>query len=379
MVAVFSPTSALSWLMASAFLPNSASWLVVLRLSWSTLISSRRVDMANSARSWPLSAWISAIDTGIAAAGRRVVSRSARPCTNGMMMSASRLAARNPSPKYMIGSIMDERLLPSLLAEKTQCHAAGAGSSFPPERYAAAEPTLERVPGRPVGEFEIADFRAEPHADAGADGNEHDAVCRQHRHAETAHEIGRAVNAGEVLIDRGGGRQVIDQHHGARAFPAHVPAERGPLPEHLQVARVLRVEDAFAVTHPDHQRAARLLAEYIAVGQAPLAHGLLDDGGKPARDAAEEAVAGSDEFTGQEGVGWRSLRSRRRLHGRGLGKGGRAVQADEQKQQAEAAEDGAHGTPSWMVPRLTHSIPGWRRTARGRHLPRHPNHPGQQL
>jgi hypothetical protein len=29
-----------------------------------------------------------------------------------MMMSASRVAARKPSPKYMIGSIMDKRLQP---------------------------------------------------------------------------------------------------------------------------------------------------------------------------------------------------------------------------------------------------------------------------
>ena len=36
--------------MASLFLPSSASWLVVLAFICSTLISSRRVDIANSAR-----------------------------------------------------------------------------------------------------------------------------------------------------------------------------------------------------------------------------------------------------------------------------------------------------------------------------------------
>src|ERR1043166_1870162 len=240
-----------------------------------------------------------------------------------MMISASRVAARKPSPKYMIGSIINKRLLPSLLAEKTQCHAVGASSSLLAQRYGAAEPASERVPGRPVGEFEIADIRAQPHADARADGNEHDAVCRQHRHAEAAHEISRAVDAGEVLIDRGSGRQVVNQHHGARAFAAHVPAERGALPEYLQVASILCVEDAFAVTDPDHQRAAGLLAEHVAVGQTPLADGLLDNGGKPARYSAEEAVAGRDEFPGQEGVGRRTLR--RRLDWRRLGRGGRAV------------------------------------------------------
>ena len=47
---VFSPSSFLSWLMASLFLPSSASCDVVLVFICSTLISSRRVDMANSAR-----------------------------------------------------------------------------------------------------------------------------------------------------------------------------------------------------------------------------------------------------------------------------------------------------------------------------------------
>jgi hypothetical protein len=37
--------------MPSLFLPISASWLVVLAFICSTLISKRRVDIANSARS----------------------------------------------------------------------------------------------------------------------------------------------------------------------------------------------------------------------------------------------------------------------------------------------------------------------------------------
>ena len=57
---------------ASLFLPISASWLVVLAFICSTLISSRRVDIANSARSWSLSAWISAIDIGVTASSRRM-------------------------------------------------------------------------------------------------------------------------------------------------------------------------------------------------------------------------------------------------------------------------------------------------------------------
>ena len=93
-------------LIASVFLPSSASWLVVLCLSWSTLISSRRADMANSARNWSLSAWISAIDSGVAASMRRVVSRTARLCTSGTIVRPSSIATRKPIARYMIGSTM---------------------------------------------------------------------------------------------------------------------------------------------------------------------------------------------------------------------------------------------------------------------------------
>ncbi len=49
---------------------RAGSWSCAL--SCSTLISRRRVDIANSARSWSLSAWISAIDSGVAASSRRM-------------------------------------------------------------------------------------------------------------------------------------------------------------------------------------------------------------------------------------------------------------------------------------------------------------------
>src|SRR5262249_16083597 len=90
----------------SVFLPSSSSWLVVLFLSCSTFISSRRADIANSARSWSLSAWISAIDSGVAASSRRVVSRTARLCTNGTIISPHSIESRKPIARYMIGSIM---------------------------------------------------------------------------------------------------------------------------------------------------------------------------------------------------------------------------------------------------------------------------------
>src|SRR5438132_11637507 len=101
-----------------------------------------------------------------------------------MMMSASRVAARKPSPKYMIGSIMDKRLLLGFPAEKTQCHAAGASSSFPAaRRYPATQRASERGPGRPGGEFEIAEGRAPAHPYAGAGGKEDAAGGGEHRPA----------------------------------------------------------------------------------------------------------------------------------------------------------------------------------------------------
>jgi hypothetical protein len=109
-VEVFSPNSTFSRLMTSVFFPISASWLVVFVFICSTLISSRRVDIANSARNWSLSAWISAIESGVDASSRRMVSRTARLCTSGMKMTPRRLARRNPIAKYIAGSIMRDTL-----------------------------------------------------------------------------------------------------------------------------------------------------------------------------------------------------------------------------------------------------------------------------
>jgi len=104
--AAFSPSSSLRRPTASAFLPSSASWEEVLAFIWSTLISSRRVVIANSARNWSLSAWISAMEIGAMASRRRCVSRTARACTIGMAPMTKRPAIRKPIPIYMIGSIM---------------------------------------------------------------------------------------------------------------------------------------------------------------------------------------------------------------------------------------------------------------------------------
>src|ERR1043166_2220052 len=251
MVAAFSPSSILSRLMVSFFLPSSASWLVLLPLSCSTLISSRRVDIANSARSWSLSAWISAIESGVAASSRRTVRRTARPCTNGTMISPSRLEAKKPSPKNMIGSIMKGASDPvragsqPLNATRRWLTPARARVNLNRRGGRNDDEISERIPRRLRGELQVADIRAETQADAGADRNHHDAVEGQRRHADAADQVGRAVDAGEALVDRARRREIVDQHHGARAFAADVPAKRRPLPVHLQVARVLGVERAF--------------------------------------------------------------------------------------------------------------------------------------
>ena len=85
--------------MTSLFRPSSASWLVFCSLSSSTLISSRRLDIANSVRSRSLSARISAIDCGREPSVRRSVSRTARSRTTGITATPMRVANRKPIPE----------------------------------------------------------------------------------------------------------------------------------------------------------------------------------------------------------------------------------------------------------------------------------------
>src|SRR6478752_3837826 len=139
------------------------------------------------------------------------------------------------------------------------------------------ESSLEWVPGRSRREFEIADIGAQPQSEAGADRHQHAVVGGQRRHAEAADDVGRAVEAGEALVDRVGGGQIIDQRHGARAVATPVEAERGTLPIDAQVTGILGVERAFAVAQAGDESSGPFLTEDIAVGQAPLADRLLDD------------------------------------------------------------------------------------------------------
>src|SRR5262245_43110080 len=124
--------------------------------------------------------------------------------------------------------------------------------------------------------MQVADIGAEPQSDPRSDRHQHDVAGAERSHAESAHEISRTIDAGEPLIHRFGGGQMVDQDHGARAFAAPVEADRRALPEHAAVAGVAGVERALAITQSGDERAARLLTEDVAVGQAPIAHRLLD-------------------------------------------------------------------------------------------------------
>src|SRR5882762_10169696 len=250
-------------------------------------MSTRRVDIANSARSWSLSAWISAIASGVAASSHRMVRRVARLWTSGTSTSPSRLAHKNPIPKYMIISIMNasgsalpseqfaKKARPDLIRPHAsplkmrlnyETAAFSHAARLEPARQHATAPGLlpawrainldrsarrssgrrwpdvvrafgigsarsvsERVPGRFRRELEVAHVGAQPQPDARADRQQHDIVGGQRRHAEAADEISGAVDAAEALIDRVRGGQIVDQHHGAGPVAPDVPAERGSL------------------------------------------------------------------------------------------------------------------------------------------------------
>src|SRR6516165_4058242 len=228
----------------------------------------------------------------------------------------------------------------------------------PCESYRSNYPSgSERVPGRRRREFEIADIGAETNSDPGADRDYDDIVHRQRRHSQAADEIGRAVDAGKTLVDRIGGRQVVDQHHRARAFAAEVEAERRPLPKDPEVAGVLGVEDAFAVTQSGDHGAAGFLSQHVAVGESKLAPRLLHDLREPPRNGAEETVTGIDDFVRgilralrsgaarrrrRIGLSWRRRRIGLGRRWIGLGRQRRASQAEHDQNESDGSRHGAH-------------------------------------
>src|SRR5215510_9623369 len=197
------------------------------------------------------------MDNGVAASSRLIVSRTARLCTSGTTTSPMRAATRNPIPKYMIGSIME-------LTSPTHAHSLPLGPDSPVvfdislkrvprrgfrhlQRELVNVANSEGIPRRLRRKFEITDIGAKAQSNAGPNRHDDDVAVAERGHAEPANEIGGAVDAGKALINRAGGRQVIDKHHRARAFAAIVEADRRPFPEHAAVAGILRIKLAVAV------------------------------------------------------------------------------------------------------------------------------------
>ena len=115
--------------------PLAKCALDVFAFNSSIVISRRRFDMANSARRRSLSARISIIDNGVDASSCFVVNRTARLCTGGMNNRPSKVATKNPIPKYMIASIMmphgNSKSASSLqtAASSATCSLASSGGS----------------------------------------------------------------------------------------------------------------------------------------------------------------------------------------------------------------------------------------------------------
>src|SRR5262249_32369612 len=101
-------------------------------------------------------------------------------------------------------------------------------------------------------------------------------VCRKRRHAETANEISRAVDAAEAIENCSDLRQVVDQHHRPRTVSAGIEPDARPLPEHAHVTGISCIKRAVAIAEAADKGTARLLTQNITVRQSPLAHRFLD-------------------------------------------------------------------------------------------------------
>src|SRR5882724_6609787 len=255
---------------------------------------------------------------------RLVVSRTARLCTSGTIINPNSIETRKPIARYMIGSTMDATPREKCIDHNAMGNRVNA-SIMPrlrgsvPWRLQAWEirnpVRSERVPGRARGIFEIADIGAKAQAETGADRHQDDAVGSQRGHPEAANDIGRAIDAAKALVDRIGCGEIVDKRHGTRAVAAPVEADRRPLPVDPQIAGILGIERAFAVSQSGDKGARTFLAKDIAVRQAPLADRALDHRGQAARYIAEKPVSGADQFVRSEGVAAGLVLRRRRLRG----------------------------------------------------------------
>src|SRR6185437_903867 len=179
----------------------------------------------------------------------------------------------------------------------------------------------ERIPGRPLGEFEIVEIDAQAPAQSGADGNHDDALGAQGGEAQAADKIGRPVEPAKAVENRSRIRQIVNQHHGPVAVGAGVEADRRALPIDSLAAGVAGEHFAFAVSQAPHERARGLLAENIGVGQAPAPARFLDALREPARNGAKEPLAVVDDLLRGELRGSVGSRGRRESGGARRGQG----------------------------------------------------------
>src|ERR1700746_41034 len=93
---------------------------------------------------------------------------------------------------------------------KGQVHFACGGSRLTsPNR----RPILERIPSRTVGELEPAEIGSKPQSDSRADWHDDDTVSGKCRHAETANEISRSVDAAKAIENCSSLRKAVNKHH----------------------------------------------------------------------------------------------------------------------------------------------------------------------
>src|SRR5690606_25531975 len=105
-----------------------------------------------------------------------------------------------------------------------------------------------------------------------------------------------ASDAGDAVIEVLHVVEIVDENHVAGALPSEVPSQRGPLPEYLVVAGVLRIERALAIGEAADQGAGALLSQHITVGEAVSGEYVLDHRRQPSRCGAEKAMAGLDDL-----------------------------------------------------------------------------------
>jgi hypothetical protein len=189
----------------------------------------------------------------------------------------------------------------------------------------------ERIPGRLLGEFQVAHIDAQPDADAGPDRNHDNVVGVERGEPEAADEIGRSVKAAKPAVNRADGREIVDQHHSPVAVAAGVESDRRSLPIDWPASGVAGVHFPFAVPQSSHKRRRRLLAENIRVRQTPPTARLLNHVRKSTGNGTKEPMAVVDDL-----IDGKSLRSAVRG----------SVRAARAGQDSSAAHDGEADEPA---------------------------------